>query len=187
MKKQLFFIVTILSLTALHAASYNSWQPTNLADTHVPTTPAPTTHVAGRGHDAALKKAVTKLDTILQTDDVASLKKFIATNGLSTTYPFTGNLWASVYYDLPFIQELATPLIAAVWYGAVNCVITLLENPKTMPYVVPSINNTSSHGHSALRYAQHPPSSREFPSQHTGNYRVIAQILAQPKYKAISV
>ena len=83
--------------------------------------------------------------------------------------------WTDLYANCPFGANQGTPLIAATWYGAVNC-IKLLFTRKPYNFMT-SINVLSGHKYTALKYAQNPPRVGHFSNQTPANFAQITQLL----------
>ncbi|MBP9764818.1 hypothetical protein KBD08_00595 [Candidatus Babeliales bacterium] len=110
--------------------------------------------------------AVTQLYDIFYRDNVSSLKAFIKEN---PTFA-----WNTHYLNLPWSQEYATPLIAATWLNAANCLRYLLYH--NTGGIKSSIADTSSRNLTALHYAQHPPA---FTKKHMNKNHKIIGLLKQ--------
>lgn len=121
---------------------------------------------------ADIKKlsSVEQLNLILETDDVKALKKFIKEN--------PDFAWTAHYIGLPWSSEQTTPLIAAAWLGAKNCLKYLWQN--NIGDIGLSLNAKSSHGYTALHYAQNPPTQHLLKNQTTRRFRSIANTLQAP-------
>ncbi|MBP9764823.1 hypothetical protein KBD08_00620 [Candidatus Babeliales bacterium] len=102
-----------------------------------------TPHTKSTGKPATINHLL----NIFKADNVTDLQSFVEKNPKFN--------WNEQYEHLPWSGETATPLIAATYLGAVNCLTYLLNHN------IGSIRNSwgakSSHGFTASQYAQNPP------------------------------
>lgn len=161
--KNKVLLLTIIGLSINHATKTANLNPT--FGTHVPTNQFPS-----RFNHQPKKSIILSLEKILVQDNVEKLKKFIKEN---PTFQ-----WNEKYLNLPWKKESQTPLSAATWLGAINCVEYLLVH--NTGNIKASYNIASSHGFSVLHYAKNPPKpSKSYKNQKPENFQKIAILLDQ--------
>jgi hypothetical protein len=120
---------------------------------------------------------VTQLSTILTNDNLTNLKSFI------NHHP-TFN-WTLNYNNLIWENIAETPLNAATWLGAANCVQYLLKN--NIGNTQNSVNIVTSNMRSPLFRTMFPPKANNtlYPHQNPKNWKKIAGLLKQ--YNALNL
>lgn len=110
------------------------------------------------------QKDMAMLSRIFHTNNAAKLQKFMENNPKFD--------WNKNYLDLLWTKESTTPLIAATYLGAIDCVTVLLRSRK-----VTNIHAVDSHNYSAIDYALNPPTKKTKIALDT--YENIAKLLVQ--------
>lgn len=122
---------------------------------------------------------ISVLNNIFILDDVQALQNFAKENPTFAWTALHNNFFTfSGTYDVWAASgEEVTPLILATFLGAKASVKYLLQHKHLFGNIQSSINTKSSHGYTAIQYAQHPPKEQSSPNQTPKKFNSIIKTL----------